>query len=126
MIILSQDENEIVNVENVLEIKCVNNDVQKEFIKKSGLDFDIFGPLINNVTGMNYKELKGFGIYAYFDNSNNTMLGQYSTKERAKEVLIEIMQNYYDSENYKYKNTFLNAGELNRLQEGLVYQMPKE
>lgn len=59
-------------------------------------------------------------------NGDNQVLGLYKTEERAKEVLIEIMQSYIDSENYKYLNQLMNANDLNRLQKGLVYEMPEE
>lgn len=62
----------------------------------------------------------------YTDNQDGDCLGTYKTEERAKEVLIEIIQSYVDSENYKYVNELMKTEELNRLQRGLVYEMPKE
>lgn len=62
-------------------------------------------------------------------NNGKTLLGEYSTEERAKEVWIEIIQSYINSENYKYVNQLImnvSAEILNRLQKGLVYEMPKE
>lgn len=53
-------------------------------------------------------------------------LGEYKTEERANEVLVEIMQSYIDSTNYIYMNKFLDTDEFNRLQRGLVYEMPKK
>ena len=41
-------------------------------------------------------------------------------------MLIEIIQSHVDSENYKYVNELMKTEELNRLQKGLVYEMPKE
>ncbi len=53
-------------------------------------------------------------------------IAEYETEKRAKEVLIGIMQAYVDSENYKYVNQFMTAQELDRLQMGMVYEMPSE
>lgn len=63
-------------------------------------------------------------IYAI--ENDDFVLGYYKTEERAKEVLTEIIQSYIDSENYKYVNGLMKTEELNRLQKGLVYGMPKE
>ena len=54
------------------------------------------------------------------------LLGEYATEERAKEVLIGIVQAYIDSENYKYVNRFMTSKELDRCQDGLIYEMPEE
>lgn len=56
----------------------------------------------------------------------NSTLGYYKTLERAKEVLIKIMQSYINSENYKYVNGLMTTEELNRLQKGLVCEMPED
>lgn len=53
------------------------------------------------------------------------MLGTYETKERAKEVLQEIIDSYSDSIDYMYNQTLL-IGELEEYRESLVYRMPKE
>lgn len=63
-------------------------------------------------------------IYAI--ENDEFILGYYKTEKRAKEVLTEIIQSYIDSENYKYVNGLMKTEELNRLQKGLVYGMPKE
>ena len=39
-------------------------------------------------------KLSGYGIYAYFEKDNWSVLAKYKTEERAKEVLQEIAQKY--------------------------------
>ena len=96
MIIVSQDEEKIVNFDNVNMILVREGKVISfDNTFKAGTD-------------------------------DGDLLAKYKTEERAKEVLIGIMQSYIDSENYKYVNGLMKTEELNRLQKGLVYEMPKE
>lgn len=97
MIIVSQDKRSIVNFKKV-NIICIN-----QFNKKQ--------------------------IAAWFNcnevENNDVLLGTYSTEERAKEVLEEIIESYLNSIDYKYNQTLL-IGDLEEYREGLVYKMPQE
>lgn len=53
------------------------------------------------------------------------LIGRYKTKERAKEVLEEITENYATSIDYMYNQTLL-IRELEEYKESLIYRMPKE
>ena len=91
MIIVQQNK-DIVNFSRVSEIKIVDYEAQKESLEnKLG---DIFvSALIANV-GIDDTKLSGYGIYAYFEKDNWSVLGEYKTEERAKEVLQEIAQKF--------------------------------
>lgn len=89
MIIVSQDKKQIINFDRVEKIQCVNNDGQKKFMEKSNLD--IFAPIIKDTTGIDFTELKDYGIYLYFSKGQSIIIGQYETEERAKEILQEII-----------------------------------
>ena len=91
MIIVKQNK-DIVNFSRVSEIKIVDYEVQKESLEnKLG---DIFvSALIANVR-IDDTKLSGYGIYAYFEKDNWSVLGEYKTEERAKEVLQEIAQKF--------------------------------
>ena len=101
MIIVSQDKKEVINYDNVRKLGVIDNDFQKEFLKNSGLD--IMSGLLSTEWSEKINDLNGFGIFAYFDNSDNTMLGQYKTEERAKKVLQEIIKSYAD---FNYLKSF--------------------
>ena len=64
----------------------------EELIKNMGLD--IFDSVIKETMRISVEDIEGYGIYVYFDNGDNTILGQYKTEERAKEVLQEIKKCY--------------------------------
>jgi len=64
-------------------------------------------------------------IFARTNNNSEITLGRYETKERAKEVLQEIIDSYSDSIDYMHNQTLL-IGELEEYRESLVYRMPKE
>lgn len=91
MIIVKQNKS-IINFSRVSEIKIVDYEAQKESLEnKLG---DIFvSALIANV-GIDDTKLSGYGIYAYFEKDNWSVLGEYKTEERAKEVLQEIAQKF--------------------------------
>ncbi len=100
MIIISQAKETILNFKNVQEIR----------IEEYGT------------------HVKGKKIYKIFSGNFEgyaTLLGTYETKERAKEVLQEIIDSYSDSIDYMYNQTLL-IGELEEYRESLVYRMPKE
>lgn len=92
MIIVKQNKEDIVNFYRVSEIKIVDYEAQKESLEnKLG---DIFvSALIANV-GIDDTKLSGYGIYAYFEKDNWSVLGEYKTEERAKEILQEIIDMY--------------------------------
>lgn len=97
MIIVSQDKTKIVNFDNLTQIYITQDEEETAYF----IRFETVDSLYDD-------------------------LGEYKTEKRAKEVLIGIMQSYLDSENYKYVNQLMTAQELDRLQDGLVYEMPKE
>lgn len=92
MIIVKQNKEDIVNFSRVAEIKIIDYVAQKESLEnKLG---DIFvSALIANV-GIDDTKLSGYGIYAYFEKNNFTILGEYKTMKRAKEILQEIIDMY--------------------------------
>ena len=91
MIIVKQNK-DIVNFSKVTEIKIVDNEAQKEFLESTALG--ILAPLLKERTGIEHMKLSGYGIYAYFEKDNWSVLGEYKTEERAKEVLREIIHAY--------------------------------
>ena len=130
MIIVSQDKRKTINFDKVERIEYINNDGQKEFMEKSNLA--IFTPIIEKTTGINFKELKDFGIYVYFSSNQAIMIGQYETEERAKEVLQEMLKQKAMFELYKLAPTGgkVHAEMLDRFaQKNIIfdtYEMPKE
>lgn len=100
MLIVSQNEDVIINFDNV---ECIN----------IVADLDEIGKVT-------YK------LY-YETSTKREELGTYATEERAKEVLVEIIQYFYNTEILKCKSDFFYIDDLNRLQENaFVYEMPKE
>lgn len=75
MIIVSQDKNKIINLDNVINIEYAD---------------------YTNIS-------RGHEIYCNGVVKNAIKLGVYKTKERAKEVLQEIIK-CYDGTNYEYEN----------------------
>lgn len=90
--IIEKQNKDIVNFSRVAEIKIVDNEAQKKIMENTLLD--ILTPLVKETTGIDYKKLNGYGIYAYTEKDHFTILGEYKTKERAKEVLQEIIDMY--------------------------------
>lgn len=73
--------------------------------------------------------VSGRYISIYFGLNNNEVIGQYSTEERAKEILRKIIQCYTNTEQYKCfsNNSDKNYETLNYLIENsFIYEMPKE
>lgn len=58
--------------------------------------------------------------YCIVDRKYNTILGEYSTEERAKEVLQEIIKSY------RHYRTAECDGYTNVLEETAVFEMPEE
>lgn len=110
MIIVKQNK-DIVNFSRVSEIKIVDYEAQKESLEnKLG---DIFvSALIANV-GIDDTKLSGYGIYAYFEKDNGSVLGEYKTEERAKEVLAEITE-------------FWKNGAMSDYKGFICYEMPED
>ncbi len=81
---------------------------------------------ITNFNNINTLRVTKTGEIMSFDNSYRTpddcsdVLGIYSTEERAKEVLQEIIQSYRE-----YRTAEVD-GYTNVLEETAVYEMPKE
>lgn len=95
MIIVSQDKRKIVNFENIDAIEIGN---PSEY-----------------VDGM-------FKVFASTTSDNEYTLGRYSTEERAKEVLQEIMKRYLEIKcfyNSKYEV-------MQAIEQPKVYEMPVE
>lgn len=94
MIIVSQDRTKIINFNNVGNVnieKCYNESLKKE-------DFS-------------------YDILVYIISSGLVRLGKYKTKERAKEVLQEIVSKYKTTlYNTKTNETVVNIPK--------VYEMP--
>lgn len=119
MIIVKQNK-DIVNFSRVSEIKIVDYEAQKESLKnKLG---DIFvSALIANV-GIDDTKISGYGIYAYFEKDNWSVLGEYKTEERAKEVLQEIIDKFME-----YGQIQSLTGDIKQVCEiPKKYEMPKE
>lgn len=121
MIIVKQNKS-IINFSKVSEIKIVDNEAQKEFLESTALG--ILEPLLKERTGIEHMKLSGYGIYAYFEKDNWSVLGEYSTEERAKEVLQEIVKTYVLTEQYKAEDE---RTRTKLMMEGiLLYEMPKD
>lgn len=95
MIIVSQDKCAIVNLDN---IKTIELDRETDF--KSIIIFRETNEVETGVCGL--------------------FIGHYATKERAKEVLQEIIKSY------RYYRTAECDGYTNVLQETAVFEMPKD
>lgn len=98
MIIISQNKENIINFENVINIEIEKNDYK--------LDFKDIGTDIHVVLSQTRS------IVAWFCNKS-IILGTYSSQERAKEVLKEIAKFYYISNDP-------------RIREHDLYEMSKE
>lgn len=95
MIIVSQDKCAIVNLDN---IKTIELDRETDF--KSIIIFRETNEVETGVCGL--------------------FIGHYATRERAKEVLKEIIKSY------RYYRTAECDGYTNVLQETAVFEMPKD
>lgn len=95
MIIVSQDKCAIVNLDN---IKTIELDRETDF--KSIIIFRKTNEVETGVCGL--------------------FIGHYATRERAKEVLQEIIKSY------RYYRTAECDGYTNVLQETAVFEMPKD
>lgn len=95
MIIVSQDKCAIVNLDN---IKTIELDRETDF--KSIIIFRETNEVETGVCGL--------------------LIGHYATRERAKEVLAEIIKSYRD-----YRTAECD-GYTNVLQETAVFEMPKD
>lgn len=95
MIIVSQDECAIVNLDN---IKTIELDRETDF--KSIIIFRETNEVETGVCGL--------------------FIGHYATRERAKEVLQEIIKSY------RYYRTAECDGYTNVLQETAVFEMPED
>ena len=119
MIIVKQNK-DIVNFSRVSEIKIVDYEAQKKSLKNNLGDIFV-SALIANVE-IDGTKLSGYGIYAYFEKDNWSVLGEYKTEKRAKEVLQEIMKKYLDIKcfyNSKYEV-------MQAIEQPKVFEMPKE
>lgn len=128
MIIVSQDRKKIINFNNIREIMYIDNERQKELIKNMGLD--IFDSVIKETMRIRVKDIEGYGIYVYFDNGDSTILGQYKTEERAKEVLKMIVSEYQSCKLFQCTNNDTQEEMAKKYQEFSItpfkFEMPKE
>lgn len=95
MIIVSQEKNRIINFDNILQIYITIDEDDK-------------------------------GCYIQYEDCNNSYegLGKYNTKERAKEVLQEIVKTYVLIEQYKVEDE---RTRIKLMMEGiLLYEMPED
>ena len=93
MIIVKQNK-DIVNFSRVAEIKIIDYEAQKKFLENNNNLGDIFASMLKANLEIDITKLSGYGIYAYFEKDNWSVLAKYKTEERAKEVLQEIAQRY--------------------------------
>lgn len=94
MLIISQDEEKIINFDNITSIE---------------ID-DTFN---NNEISLN-------------SNNGQYYIGIYKTRERAKEVLQEIIKSYRICEYYKIDSMKFNNKIISEFLEYSLYEMPKE
>lgn len=122
MIIVKQNKEDIVNFSRVAEIKITDYVAQKEVLEdKLG---DIFASILKANVGIDNTKLSGYAIYAYFEKDNWSVLGEYKTEGRAKEVLQEIVRIYVLTEQYKVEDE---RTRIKLMMEGiLLYEMPKD
>lgn len=110
MIIVKQNK-DILNFSRVSEIKIVDYEAQKEVLEdKLG---DIFASILKANVGIDNTKLSGYAIYAYFEKNNFTILGEYKTMKRAKEVLAEITE-------------FWENGAMSDYKGFICYEMPED
>ena len=93
MIIVKQNK-DIVNFSRVSEIKIVDYEAQKKFLENNNNLGDIFASMLKANLEIDNTKLSGYGIHAYFEKDNWSVLGEYKTEKRAKEVLQEIIDMY--------------------------------
>lgn len=93
MLIISKNEKSIINFDNIKEIKIINNKKQNEFIKNTERLDDVVS-MVESIIGSKITGDKAFAIYVYYADNNTTMLGDYDTEERCKEILTEIIDYY--------------------------------
>lgn len=116
MIIVEQNK-DIVNFSRVSEIKIVDYEAQKESLGK------FVSALIANV-GIDDTKLSGYGIYAYFEKDNWSVLGEYKTEGRAKEVLKDFISRYEAIELCKREDSEIFGYTLGDYTP--IYEMPED
>lgn len=99
MIIVSQEKDATLNFENIIAIRM---SIDIETNKRNIIAIDTI-------------------------DNERYYIAKYETEERAKKVLQEIRQCFYNTEILKYANNQLDVIALNKLQENaLEYEMPAE
>ena len=93
MIIVKQNK-DIINFSKVTEIKIVDYEAQKKFLENNNNLGYIFASMLKANLETDNTKLSGYGIHAYFEKDNWSVLAKYKTEKRAKEVLQEIAQKY--------------------------------
>lgn len=97
MIIVNQDRDKIINFDNLTQVYITQDEEETAYF----IRFETVDSLYDD-------------------------LGEYETEERAQEIIIEIAQSYLDTENYKYLNERMTTEQLNNMQNGLIYEMPRK
>lgn len=124
MIIVKQNKEDIVNFSRVAEIKIVDYEAQKEVLEdKLG---DIFASILKANVGIDNTKLSGYAIYAYFEKNNFTILGEYKTMKRAKEVLQDISLRYEAIELCKREHSMSNILGYTFADYTPIYEMPED
>lgn len=98
MVIVSQNKKEVINFENILSVKFFHDDEDSECL------YELYTTV--NAPGDNY-----------------ILLGSYSTSERAKEVLKEIVDKY---KQYATISNAIGSDIRGMYNIPKVYEMPKE
>lgn len=124
MIIVKQNKEDIVNFSRVAEIKINDYVAQKEVLEdKLG---DIFASILKANVGIDNTKLSGYAIYAYFEKNNFTILGEYKTMKRAKEVLQDISLRYEAIELCKREHSMSNILGYTFADYTPIYEMPED
>lgn len=124
MIIVKQNKEDIVNFSRVEEIKIIDYVAQKEVLEdKLG---DIFASMLKANVGIDNTKLSGYAIYAYFEKNNFTILGEYKTMKRAKEVLQDISLRYEAIELCKREHSMSNILGYTFADYTPIYEMPED
>lgn len=123
MIIVKQNK-DIVNFSRVAEIKIIDYEAQKEVLEdKLG---DIFASILKANAGIDNTKLSGYAIYAYFEKDNWSVLGEYKTKERAKELLQDISLKYEAIELCKREHSMSDILGYTFADYTPIYEMPED
>lgn len=126
MIIVKQNKKDIINFSKVTEIKIVDYEAQKKFLENNNNLGDIFASMLKANLEIDNTKLSGYGIHAYFEKDNFTILGEYKTMKRAKEVLQDISLRYEAIELCKREHSMSNILGYTFADYTPIYEMPED